>query len=178
MGLFDNSLPVAQEAARVMGKSEESAERDSFKRDFGVDNFDSFGGDTQPGKDIELARYIVPASTEYAWGYGSADNPANQGYFYVELVADDGTQIHGQLTLTQESPTERGQTVVASYDTERLDASKSNSELQVPLPEQVSKPLVTQDSSLALYIDAHENKSIDEAACDVIFPVTEYDLSA
>lgn len=178
MGLLGNNLPVAKEAARVMGKSEESADRDSFNRDFGTANFDTFGGDTQVGKQIEIGRFTVPASTEYAWGYGSADNPANQGYLYVKIMSDAGNQVHGKLTLVQESPTERGQTVVASFDTERLDASKSDSQLQVPLPEQISKPLVTQDSSLALYFNANTAETIDETATDVIFPVTEYDLSA
>lgn len=182
MGIFDNGLSAAKESARVLGKSEESADRKSFNRDFGTADFDSFGGETQPGKEIEIARFTVPASTEYSWGYGAAENEANQGYLYVDLRGDDedadGTPdpINGSLILAQETPTGRGRDIVAEYDTTRLSASKSDRNSMVALPEQVGHDLVTQDSSVALYLDANSADTIVEGNCDVIFPMTEYDL--
>lgn len=182
MGIFDNGLSAAKEGARVLGKSEESANRKSFNKDFGTADFDSFGGQAVAGKDSEIARFTVPASTEYSWGYGAAENPENQGYLYVDLRGDDedadGTfdEIHGSLILAQETPTGRGRDVVAEYDTTRLAASKSDRGLMVALPEQVGHDLVTQDSSLAVYLNANATDTVVADNSDIIMPVTEYDL--
>lgn len=170
---------VDDEVARVLGKSRESASRRSFNRDFNPSDFDSFGGDTQPGKYIEIASFTVPASTEYAYGYGSAENPENQGYLYVDLQTSTPSAVDGTIRLAMESPTGRNTEVVADYDTTRLDASKSDKAQMVPLPEQVSAPLVTQDSSLVLYFNdaGGASSTISQADSDMILPMTEYDLS-
>lgn len=175
---------AADEAARVLGKGKDAAKRRAFDRDFGTANFTEFGGELQPGKNVQVGKFTVPASTEYSWGYGSAENPENQGYLYVNIQIDtagDGaadTQATGSLMFAQESPTGRGYEVVAEYDLSRLDASKSNRNNMVAFPEQVSHDLVTQDSHLTVYIDGNESGEVIESACDVIMPVTEYDLSA
>jgi len=178
MGLFDNLTGAANEAAAVLGKSSDAAASGSFNKDFGAESFDSFGGDTQPGKEVQIAEFDVPASTEYSWGYGSAQNPENQGYLYVDLQNGTGTSLDGTIVLAQETPTGRGKRVVAEYDTTRLDSSKSDRAQQVPLPEQVNHPKVTQDSKLTIYFDGNTSDTVDSASSDVIFPVTEYDLSA
>lgn len=185
MGLLNNITAGAGDAAEVLGKGQESAARKSFDRDFGTANFDEFGGDVQPGKEIEIARFTVPASTEYSWGYGSASNPENQGHLFVDLFIDDdgdsttaAVEVEGSLILAQESPTGRGRDVIAEYDTTRLDASKSDKGLMVPLPEQVGHDLVTQDSSLVVYFDGNTSGTLKETPTDLIMPVTEYDLDA
>lgn len=175
---------VASEAARVLGKSEESASRQSFNRDFNTDDFDDFGGDVQPGKHVEIARFTVPAKTEYSWGYGSAENPENQGYLYVDLRGSDGDsdgtpdELEGTIRFLQRSATGRGSEVVADFDTTRLDASKSDKSLMVPFPEQVGHDLVVQDSHLTIEFDANTSDTLDVDASEVIIPVTEYDLTA
>ena len=175
---------VQDEAARVLGRSTDAANRKAFDRDFGTDDFHEFEGDTQPGKNVQIGKFTVPASTEYSWGYGSASNPDNQGYLYVDLQLDttaDGaadTQATGSIIFAQESPTGRGYEVVAEYDLSRLDASKSDKQQMVPFPEQVGHDLVTQDSHLTVYVNANEEGTVMADASDVIMPVTEYDLSA
>ena len=178
MGLFDNLMGSASDAADVLGKGSDAAANDSFNRDFNAGDFDSFGGDTQPGKEVQIAEFTIPASTEYAWGYGSASNPENQGYLYVDLQDSTPSEVEGTIILAQETPTGRGKRVVAEYDTTRLDASKSDRTQQVPLPEQVNHPKVTQDSKLTIYFDANSSTTVTEADSEVIFPVTEYDLGA
>jgi hypothetical protein len=176
--MLDNIMGQSLETARVLGKSKDSAANAAYNRDFNTGDFDSFGGDTQSGKFIEVGRFKVPASTEYAWGYGSADNPENQGYLYVDLQDGSSNQIEGTIQLVQESATGRQKVVVAEYDTNRLDSSKSDRTNMVPLPEQVDKPKVGQDSYLVLYFDGSSGgNTIDSGNSECIFPVTEYDLS-
>jgi hypothetical protein len=176
-GLGGAASNLQAEAAQVLGKSQESATRQSFNRDFGWGEFSGFdGADVGGSKFIEIASYEVPASTEYSWGYGSAQNPENQGYLYVDL--NDGTDaVDGVIRFAQESPTGRNSRVVADFDTTRLDASTSDRTQQVPFPEQVSHPLVTQDSKLVVYLKTSDDTTLDLAGSTAILPVTEYDLS-
>lgn len=184
MGLLNNlgGTNVADEAARVLGRSQEAADRKAFDRDFGTANFDEFSGETQPGKNVQIAEFTVPASTEYSWGYGSAENAQNQGHLYFDLqldTTDDGsadTQATGSVIFAQETPTGRGYEVVAEYDISRLVASKSDKQLMVPFPEQVGHDLVTKDSHLTVYVDTDQAGTVMPDASDVILPVTEYDL--
>lgn len=184
MPLGDILGSAQSEAAEVLGRSQEAADRKAFDRDFGTANFHEFAGDTQPGKNVQIGKFTVPASTEYSWGYGSAKNPDNQGHLYVDLqldTTDDGsadTQATGSIIFAQESPTGRGYDVVAEYDLSRLDASKSDKGKMVPFPEQIGHDIVTQDSHLTVYVDANEQGAVMADASDVIMPVTEYDLSA
>lgn len=161
----------------VTGQSEEAAQRSAFSRDFNVSDFDSFGGDVTAGKFTEIARYKVPADTEYSWGYGRAANAQNQGYIYIDLQNGTPDPVEGTIRLKVESSTGRRQEVVKDLDTEKLDASKTNREQMVPLPEQVSSALATQDAHLVVSMDPSSNDTVDSSNSEVIIPVTEYDLS-
>jgi len=168
------------EIADVVGVSADSARDSAFPRDLNVNNFNSFGGDVTPGKFVEIARLKIPADTEFAWGYGRASAPANQGYFYVDLQSGTPNPVEGTLRLKVESSTGRRTEVVIDKDTERLDASKTNREKQVPLPEQVSSAVATEDSFLVAELDAsasNADQTVDSANTEVILPATEYDLS-
>ena len=168
---------VAGQLADTLGQDPDSASRNSFNRDFNVGNFDSFGGDVTDSKYVEIARFRVPSSTEYAWGYGSANAPENQGYLYVDLRDDTDSAIEGTFRLELASATGRDTTVVADFDTEKLDASKTDRTQQVPLPEQVSDPLASEDSFLVIKFNPNAAGNVDETNSEVIVPVTEYDLS-
>lgn len=178
-------LGSSESIGDIIGRSEESANRAAFSRDFGVTNFDEWGGTLQSGKFIEIGRFRAPADTEYSFGYGRAANPSNQGYIYFDPVASgegtgaDGDEIEGTLRLVVESSTGRSQHVVADLDTAKLDSSKSNREKMVPLPEQVGSPLATQDAYLVLKLDPRGSDDGKHVADDteMIMPVTEYDLS-
>lgn len=171
---FNNAVG---EAAEVLGRSSDSAARDSFSKELGVSDFDSFGGDVTSGKFTEIARLRVPADTEWSWGYGSANNPENQGYLFVDLQNSSPAEVEGIIRFTVESSTGRQTHVVADYDTSRLAASKTNREQMVPLPEQVNSPLATQDAYLVAKMDPVSDDTIDETESEVIIPATEYDLS-
>jgi hypothetical protein len=168
---------VSETLGDVVGRSEESATRQAFSRDFNTENFDSFGGDVTPGKFIELARFQVPSDTEYAIGYGRAANPENQGYQFVDLQDGTPSAVEGTLRYKVESSTGRQSEVVADFDTERLSASKTNREQQVPLPEQVGSSLATEDSFIVLELDAASSATVSASNSEVIIPLTEYDLT-
>ncbi len=160
---------------QVLGQSSESAGRKSFSRDFNIDNFDSFGGSVTSGKYVEIARFRVPADTEYRWGYGAAANPTNQGYIYVDL--QDGTdQVDGTIRFKIESATGRQSEVIADKDTQKLDASKTDRDQQIPLPEQ-SGVTATQDAFLVVEVNANSDTNVQSGSSEVILPVTEFDLS-
>lgn len=177
MGLFDQATGAAKETAETLGVNRESAGKSAFKRDFNTGDFDSFGGSVLAGEYTTIARYDVPASTQISWGYGKASNPENQGYLYVDLQNGTPAAVEGTVRLAQESPTGRRTLVVADYDSTTLDASKSDRTQRVPLPEQVDKPLVTQDSRIVVQLKPGADDTVDAGNSDVIFPVTEYDLS-
>jgi len=174
--MFGLGNGVANSIADTLGQDPGSASANSFNRDFNVGNFDSFGGDVTAGKFTEIARFKVPSSTEYSFGYGRASAPDNQGYLYCDLQNDTPDPVEGTLRLELQSATGRESTVVADFDTEKLDASKTDRTQQVPLPEQVSDPVATEDSFLVVKMDAQANDSVDSAESEIILPVTEYDL--
>lgn len=165
------------EAAETLGKSNESAARQSFSRDFNISNFDSFGGAVTSGKWTEVSRFRVPADTEYSWGYGTAKNATNQGYLYVDLQNGTPAAVEGQIRFVIESSTGRKTEVVADFDTEKLDASKTNREQMVPFPEQVGSSIATEDAYIVMQMNPSADDTVDSANSDVIIPVTEYDLS-
>lgn len=178
MGLMDNITGSADRLADTIGSDPQSAASGrAFKRDFNISNFDSFGGDVTSGKYTEVARFNVPASTEYSWGYGRAHNPENQGYLYVDLQNSTPAAVDGTIRFTIQSATGRQEEVVADFDTSTLDASKTDRTQQVPFPEQVDKPVASEDSHLVVKLDPSANDTIDSANSEVILPVTEYDLS-
>lgn len=175
--MFGNINNAANELADTLGQSPESAEREAFSREFNVSDFDSFGGDVTAGKFTEIARFKVPADTEYAWGYGRAKHATNQGYLYVDLSNSSPAEVEGTIRFTVESSTGRNTEVVADYDTSRLDASKTNKEQMVPFPEQVSSALATQDAYLVIKFDPNNDETVSSSDSEVIIPATEYDLS-
>jgi hypothetical protein len=167
-----NSTPLGD----ILGQSEQSAQRKSFNRDFNISNFDSFGGDVTAGKFTEVARFKVPADVEYRWGYGRATAPENQGYLYVDLQNGSANPVEGTIRFVIESATGRRQEVIADYDTEKLDASKTDRTQQVPFPEQPNVT-ATQDAFLVVKFDPASNDTVSSSDSEVILPVTEYDLS-
>jgi hypothetical protein len=180
MQMFGGLGGAVDEVADVVGVSSEAAERSAFSRDFNVSDFDSFGGSVTVGKYVEIARFEVPADTEYAFGYGRSSAPENQGYAYVDLQSSSPNPVEGTLRFKVESSTGRRTEVVKDLDTEKLDASKTDRTQQVPLPEQVNSALATQDAFLVIELSPssdNSDQSVDSDESELIIPVTEYDLS-
>lgn len=152
--------------------------RAAFTKEFNTSDFDSFGGDVTSGKYTEIARFTIPSDTEYSWGYGAAKHSDNQGYLYIDLQNGVPAAVEGQIRFTVESSTGRSTEVVKDFDTERLDATKTDKQAMVPFPEQVNSDLATEDSHLVVEMNPNGDDTINMANSDVIIPVTEYDLTA
>jgi len=149
------------------------------KRELNAGDFDTFGGDVQPGKETEIATLKVDSDVKMRWGYGSANNAVNQGFLYVDLQSSTPNPVEGQIAFYVESATRRKSYFVTSYDTERLDSSKTNRDQMVPFPLQKAY-LASEDSYLVMYLNAssnNEDQTVDEGASDIIIPATEYDQS-
>lgn len=161
----------------VLGKAQGDSQGKPFSRELNIGDFDSFGGSVTSGKFTEVGRFTVPSDTEYSWGYGAAKHATNQGYLYVDLYDDATTpvEVEGTIRFTVQSSTGRRETVVADFDTSRLDASKTNKEQMVPFPEQGD--LATEDAHLVVKLDPQSNTTVSSANSEVIIPATEYDLS-
>lgn len=183
MGLLDNlGGAVREEVGDVVGRPNSDKDQPgvAFPRKFKQRHFDDgeFGGSMAADQYSRVATYTVPSGTRVAWGYGKASNEANQGYLYVELVDDAGNPVEGTLRLAQTSPTERRHMVVADYDTSELKGDRSDRTRQVPLPEQIDKPLVKADSKIVVEFEPDDGaETIDGDQCEISLPVTEYDLN-
>lgn len=157
-----------------LGVSKQAASNASGK-ELNISDFDSFGGDVTSGKHTEIAKKKIPADTEWAWGKGAAKFQRNQGYLYVDLQNGTPAAVEGIIRFLTESSTTRDQTFVEDFDTERLDASKTQTDNMVPFPEQ--NVLATEDSYLVITMDPNSTDTISSANSDVIIPATEYDVS-
>mgnify|MGYP007117108123 CR=1 FL=1 len=152
MGLFDGGLlggggvaGVAQE----LGKPQDSAQADSYRKPMGVEDFDTFGTSLTEGKAVELAYWEAPAGIARRWGYGTAMAEANQGYAYGVFQNANGEQIDGEVILKWENSTGRGEQVVDEVDSKDIDTTdRYNRDEQVPIPEDTSKKRAEQDERL------------------------------
>ena len=188
MGLFDGGLlggggvaGVAQE----LGKPQDSAQADSYRKPMGVEDFDTFGTSLTEGKAVELAYWEAPAGIARRWGYGTAMAEANQGYAYGVFQNANGEQIEGTVILKWENSTGRGEQVVDEVDSKDIDTNdRYNRDEQVPIPEDTSKKRAEQDERLTVWFEASTDPDnitnsylIDAANSEVRLPTTEYDLS-
>lgn len=188
MGLFDGGLlggggvaGVAQE----LGKPQDSAQADSYRKPMGVEDFDTFGTSLTEGKAVELAYWEAPAGIARRWGYGTAMAEANQGYAYGVFQNANGETIEGTVILKWENSTGRGEQVVDEVDSKDIDTNdRYNRDEQVPIPEDTSKKRAEQDERLTVWFEASTDPDnitnsylIDAANSEVRLPTTEYDLS-
>lgn len=124
----------------------------------------------------------VPAQQMMRWGYGSPDQPANQGYMYfVSLDEGTGFQV-GVLRLVQANARETKVLTVKEIDDTRLHGTTSTtSETATPvdrnemiaLPEQTRFPLVGEDSKLQLFYRCVAVATAEDA-CAFSIPATVY----
>lgn len=145
------------------------------------DEEDSFGGTCQPDVWTPILDFRIPAGVKYAWGYGAASAPDNQGYIYVFLKDNATTpaEVTGTLRLKQTSATGREMIAVKDLESDALHGSKTDRKLMVPLPEQSDFPTVRQDSHMVVEFmpDSTSAVTISKANTDFRIPATEYDLS-
>ena len=188
MGLFDSFQSGGlQGVANELGRPESTTNdpADDYPHNYTPDRFDEFGGALREGREVEIARDVVPAGIERRWGLGSASQPENQGYAYGQFKNASGEQIHGVLTFKWENSTGRQSQVVHEIDTRDIDTSdRYNRDQQVPVPEQTTKNRASQDEKMVVTFEAETPEAdvtnayeIDRDASDFRLPATEYDVS-
>jgi len=182
-GLFGGGLAGM---ADDLGKPQSGdSATESFGTPFGVDEFDSFGGQLVEGQFQEIARYRVPAGTEHRWGFGTAKRPENQGYAFGQLYNANDEQLHGKISLRWENATGRETEVATEVDSKDIDTpNRYDREQQKPIPEQTDKNKARQDQYLVVEFKAStpaadiiNDYEVDAAASDVRIPTTEYDVA-
>lgn len=124
----------------------------------------------------------VPAQQQIRWGFGSPDQPHNQGYMYFVSVDEAANFQIGVLRLQQAKARETVVYVVQEIDDSRLHgttntttetATPVNINEMMALPEQVRFPKVGEDSLLQLYYRCVTAATAEDAAAFSI-PVSIY----
>lgn len=148
-----------------------------YPRELKKQHFDEFGGDVKDDQYYRVGRLRLDAGIEMSFGYGTADQPENQGFIFADLRDDEGNSLDGNLQLEYRNSTGRGGEVVRDFDLEEISASKSDRSQKKPLPE-VERDPQERDEYLELYVQLDEGEaevSYDES--EIVVPVTEYDVS-
>ena len=100
-----------------------------------------------------IGRFTVPAQQVYAFGFGAAMYPDNQGYMHLAVYDDTVTNsviAEGSIRLVQRNAQGITQLVVAEFRTEQLRGSTSNRQQMMALPEQTQFDLVGEDSIMEI----------------------------
>ena len=116
---------------------------------------------------VNIGRYTVPAQQQIRFGYGSAAFPDNQGYVYIKLYDDTGTnsvQEVGTVRLAQENALGTRLRIVSEIRTEQLAGSTTDRQQQFALPEQIAHPRVGEDSKLLIAFKADATDTLVETA--------------
>jgi len=131
---------------------------------------------------LKIWQMTVQSQMRYAWGFGSAALPHNQGYLWF-VGLDTGTDFDvGVLRIEQRNARETHSIVVAEIPDNRLHtatattmatATPGNRNEMIALPEKIEYPLVREDSLLVLTYRLNVIATAhDDAAFDI--PVTIY----
>lgn len=173
------------QVAKEVGKPQDTAAAESYRKPMGVTQFDEFGASLVEGKEVELARWKAPAGIARRWGYGTAEAEANQGYAFGQFYNADDEQIQVQLIFKWENSTGRSSQVVDEANSKDMDTTdRYNRDEQIPMPEDTSKRRAVQDEALLVMAEPLTDPAnitndfaIAAANSEVRFPATEYDVS-
>lgn len=141
------------------------------KEDFGL----TADVQVKAGKWNKIGEFRVPPQQAYRWGYGSPDKPYNQGYMYVLLQYNDGTnvtEVKGKIRLAVADYNELRITPVYEERSEVLHAAVADITKQKALPEQ--GPLAREDDKLLILFMPDADATITAADTDIKLPVTLY----
>lgn len=125
--LFANKKPMAQVIPGTMTTDKMTWSNSSGDGSAYVVNADSL-----------ICSYVIPPQQFHYWGFGSASQPANQGYMFVSFKDTNATpvQIDGTMTLRVSDAVGRNNHFIVSYDTANLRGSTTLRTQQIPLPAQ------------------------------------------
>ena len=117
-----------------------------------------------------IGRFKVPAQQLYAFGFGSAAFPDNQGYAYMAVYDDTATNSvleEGAIRLVQRNAQGTMSLVVAEFRSEQLRGDVADRAKQMALPEQTQFDLVGEDSFLELQFKSDADDSVASPAIGV-----------
>jgi len=104
--------------------------------------------------------HTVPAQQQIRWGFGSPNQPQNQGYMWFASLDEAAMFQYGVLRLVQANARQTRQLTVLEVDDTRLHTNDSTTlETAIPLakdemialPEKVEFPRVGEDSLMQLW---------------------------
>jgi len=141
------------------------------KEDFGLTSDVA----VKAGKWNKIGEFRVPPQQAYRWGYGNPNQPYNQGYMYIYLKYNDGTnvtEVKGKIRLAVSDYNELRTEPVYEERSEVLHAATSDITKQKALPEQ--GPLAREDDKLLILFMPDEDATITAADSEIRLPVTLY----
>lgn len=181
-GLLGGSGGLAGELG--IPESTEADNGDPYEAPLTPTRFDDFGATLSQGRAVEIARVEIPPETSRRWGFGSAQNEANQGWLFGQFYNANDEQIHGKLIFKWENATGRQSETIAEVDTKDIDTTdRYNRDQQKPMPEATNKNKANAFQYLIVEMEAETDPStitndykVAEANSDARMPTTEYDL--
>ena len=116
--------------------------------------------------------YTVQAQEKATFGWGSAAQPVNQGYMYLQFQTSVPAAIDGptRLVLEDAHGAQIPGGVVLEEQSTRLDGSTTDRDLQVPLPQW--SLFATEDSRLAVRMDPTATATVEQDNSTVQLPIT------
>jgi len=143
-----------------------------------LDKNDFMTGDVQvfAGKWNKIGDFIVPAQNEYRFGYGSPNQPANQGYVYIFLKDTSATpvEVTGKVRLAVADYNERDVKNVFEEREEVLHGDLSDKNKMKPLPD--TGVTAREDMRLQIYLMPDSNATVSKANSVIYIPTTNVQL--
>lgn len=119
--------------------------------------------------------FVVPAQQTLHFGYGTAEQPDNQGYLYILIKDDAPANMAGKVRLVQSNAQETVKYVVSEYNLASTHGSVTNKAMQIAFPEQEQFPMVGEDSLLWVEVKSDDDTMVlDVSISEIYVPVTIY----
>jgi len=119
-----------------------------------------------------IGEFSIPPQQAYAYGYGNANQPSNQGYLYILLQDTVPGEVEGKIRLVQEDANGLKKFVVYEEQEAVLHGDQSDRQQKQALPEQVQYPQVGEDSRMKLEFDPIADNTVSHDNSTVYVPVT------
>lgn len=140
-------------------------------------DFDVAGGSgstktIKAGEENVIGEFTVPAQEVYRWGYGSPTDERNQGFAYADVQDDAGNPINGTLWFVQtDAPGDRRR-VVKRISASKLRGDISDTNTQIPVPEQGGEPFVGENSRLRVLFVPRNDATVSHDNTEMALPTT------
>jgi hypothetical protein len=124
------------------------------------------------GEENVIGEFTVPAQEVYRWGYGSPQDERNQGFAYADIKDDSNSEVPGTLWLVQTDAPGDNRIVAKRISASKLRGDISDTNTQIPVPEQGQYPFVGENSKLRLVFVPRNDVTIDASNSEIALPTT------